>query len=240
MNFLKKLPLFLSLLLLFSCDEFPLTGAENAAGLKSALEVGAKFALNTLGAQDGFLLDQAVKILLPEDAAKFIKTAESVPIIKEVIKKLETDLILAINRAAEASIEGVIPIVVNSITDMTFQDANAILFSNNNRAATDYLLQKTYQPLCNVCGDVISEALNRKIVADFSAQSLWGQLTGYYNLVAGYIPSVKPVETNLALYTTQKALDGVFLKVGDEEVKIRTDVNARVTDLLRRVFGQLD
>jgi hypothetical protein len=52
--------------------------------------------------------------------------------------------------------------------------------------------------------------------------------------------SLDPIETNLSLYTTQKALNGVFLKVGDEEIKIRTDVNARVNDLLRRVFGQLD
>jgi hypothetical protein len=51
---------------------------------------------------------------------------------------------------------------------------------------------------------------------------------------------LNPVNTDLALYTTQKALDGVFLKVGDEEIKIRTDVNARINDLLRRVFGQLD
>jgi len=237
---MKKITLFLSLLLLFSCDEFPLTDSEIAAGLKSALEVGSNFALNTLGAEDGFLLDQAVKILLPDDAANFIKTAASIPIVGGALKKLEADLIYTINRAAEASIVEVIPIVVNSITSMTISDANTILFSNNNRAATDYLLQKTYNPLCNVCNSVIEGVLNREIVLNVSAQSLWGQLTGYYNQVAAIMPSVKPIETNLALYTTQKALDGVFLKVGDEEVKIRTDVNARVNDLLRRVFGQLD
>jgi hypothetical protein len=237
---MKKFFLFLSLLLLFSCDDFPLTDSEIAAGLRSALEVGSKYALKTLGAEDGFLLDQAVKILLPEDAANLVKAAAKVPIIKDIVKQLEADLILTLNRAAEASIEGVIPIVIDAITGMTIGDANNILFSSDNRAATRYLIDKTYNPLCEVCGGVIEEALNRKIVMETSAQEVWGKLTGYYNQVAIVVPSLKPIETNLALYTTQKALDGVFLKVGDEEIKIRTDVNARVNDLLRRVFGQLD
>jgi hypothetical protein len=237
---MKKLPLFLSLLLLFSCDEFPLTDSEIAAGLKSALEVGSNYALKTLGAEDGFLLDQAVKILLPEDAANLVKAAAKVPVIKDIVKQLEADLLLTLNRAAEASIEGVIPIVIDAVTGMTINDAKNILFAPDDRAATHYLIEKTYNPLCEVCGGVIEEALNRKIVLGTSAQEVWGKLTGYYNQVAVVVPSLKPIETNLALYTTQKALDGVFLKVGDEEIKIRTDVNARVNDLLRRVFGQLD
>ena len=236
---LKKLPFLLAFLLLFSCDEF--NRDETAAALKEALTVGAQYALKTLGAQDGFYLDLAVKIGLPQDVAKIVKQISAVPGFNIIIKEIEDQLVLTINRAAEASIEGVIPIVIDAITTMTIQEASNILFSNNNVAATDYLRVKTYDPLCDICRSVIEDALNKKIVANTSAQDVWGNFTKYYNMAA-LVPGVKldPVETNLSLYTTQKALDGVFVKVGDEEVKIRTDVNARVTDLLRRVFGRLD
>jgi hypothetical protein len=244
MNTIKKNPLFLALLLLFNCDKFPLTDSEIAAGLKSALEVGAKYALKTLGAEDGFLLDQAVKIGLPEDAASLVKQVSNSPILAPLfgtaIKKIEENLILTLNRAAEASIEGVIPITIDAITSMTIQDAKSILFSSNDIAATDYLRGKTYDPLTDVCRSVIEDALNKKIVLEISAQGVWEQLTGLYNQIAVILPSVTPIETNLSLYTTQKALDGVFLKIGNEEVRIRTDVSARVNDLLKKVFGQLD
>ena len=242
MTNLKKLPFFFALLFLFSCDEFPLrlSDSENAAGLKSALEVGAKYALKTLGKEDGFLLDQAVKILLPPDAANLIHIASTIPILKDAAKMLEEKLILTINRAAEVAIDEVVPIVVDAITSMSIQDATAILFSKNDRAATHYLIEKTFEPLTDVCLSVIEDALNKKIVLNTSAQDVWRELTGLYNGVANILPSIEPIETNLALYSTQKALDGVFLKVGDEEVKIRTDVSARVNDLLKRVFGQLD
>ena len=249
MNTLKKLPVFFSLLLLFSCDEFPLSrlsDSENAAGLKSALEVGAKYALNTLGKEDGFLLDQAVKILLPPDAANLINFAKTNPILAiplgNAAKILEEQLILTINRAAEIAIDEVIPIVVNAITDMSIQDATSILFAKNDRAATNYLIEKTFEPLSDVCYSVIEGALNKEIVPNLSAQKVWGGLTGLYNDIVWLLPyaPVQRVETDLAIYTTEKALDAVFLKVGDEEVKIRTDVSARVSDLLKRVFGQLD
>ena len=241
MNTIKKLPILLALLLLFNCDKIPLSESEIAAGLKSALEVGSNYALKTLGKEDGFFLDQTVKILLPNDVAKIVTQIAKVPGFGILIKEIETQLILTINRAAEASIEGVIPIVLDAITSMTIQDAQSILFSSNNIAATDYLRGKTYEPLCGVCRSVIEGALNKKIVLNTSAQDIWGKFTDCYNTVSS-LPLVKldPIETDLAHYTTQKALDGVFLKVGNEEVKIRTDVSARINDLLKRVFGQLD
>jgi hypothetical protein len=83
--------------------------------------------------------------------------------------------------------------------------------------------------------------MKKDLIGRISAQDVWKNFTDCYNTVAA-IPFVDldPVKTDLATYATEKALDGVFVKVGDEEVKIRTDVNARVSDLLRRVFGQLD
>jgi hypothetical protein len=241
MKIIKKIALFFAFILLFSCDEIPLSESEIAAGLKSALEYGAKYALNSLGSEDGFLLDQAVKIGLPQDVAKIVKQISGVPGFGNIIKGIEEQLILTINRSAEAAIDGVIPIVINAITSMTIQDAQSILFSSNNMAATDYLKEKTYDPLCGVCRSVIEDALNKKIVLNTSAQDVWKSFTDCYNTVTK-IPLVNldPVETNLALYTTQKTLDGVYLKIGVEEEKIRTDVSARVTDLLKKVFGKLD
>jgi hypothetical protein len=246
-NRFKILPFLLALMILFSCDGVEpgqifgkVTEAEIAAGLKEALKVGAEFALNKLGVTDGFYKDLIVKIGVPEDAANLIKAAVNIPIVGNTLKALEEELVLTMNRAAEASIKEVIPIVLNAITDMSIQDASAILFSSNQIAATDYLYEKTYAPLCNVCISVIEGALNRKIVGNTSAQDVWGTLTGYYNTVAPLVPSLNPIETDLSTYATQKTLDGVFVKVGGEEVKIRTDVSARISDLLRRVFGQLD
>jgi len=240
-NFLRKIPVFFALLLFFNCDDFKLTDAEIAAGLKEALRYGSEYALKKLGAQDGFFLDNAVKIGLPDDVTKIVKQISALPLFKEVIKEIEQDLILTINRAAESSIEEVIPIVVNAITEMTIQDAQTILFSGDHTAATHYLHTKTYEPLCSVCKSAIESALNKKIVLNASAQDVWKKFTDCYNTAAN-IPFVnlEPVETNLATYTTQKTLNGVFVKIGDEEVRIRTDATARGTDLLRKVFGELD
>jgi hypothetical protein len=236
----KRLLLFLPLLL-FSCD-LPLSNEEIARGLKAALEVGTDYALRTLGKENGFLMDQAVKIGLPADAAKFLQQAAGVPVVKELVKGLEEQLILTINRAAETAVQDVVPIFVNAITGITIQDANAILFSSNNYAATHYLQSKTYDPLSTTCISIIEEALNKKIVGNVSAQSVWGNLMNVHNRAAQLAPSLnwEPIDPNLSQYTTHKALDGVFLKIGDEEQKIRTDVNARVSDILRKVFGQLD
>jgi len=244
-----KTLLLLCSFMLLGCEGFISEESQIAMGLKSALEEGSKYALHTLGKQDGFFLDQTVKIGLPENAAKFVSLVASTPIIGDVVKKtvkeLEGELVLAINRAAEVAIEEVIPIVGKSITDMTIQDAKSILFDANQYAATDYLRGKTYDPLCIACGSVIEGALNKKIIANASAQDVWGKFTVAYNQVSDIVANIPflhldPLETDLSLYTTQKALNGVFRKVGDEEVKIRTDVSARTNDLLRKVFGMLD
>ena len=248
MKTIKTLLLLCSFMLL-GCEEGFLSQNEIALGLKSALEEGSKYALHTLGEKNGFYEDVAVKIGLPENAAKFVTFVASTPLVgdllKGTVKELEGELVLAINRAAEVAIEEVIPIVGKSITEMTIQDAKGILFDANQYAATDYLKKKTYEPLCIACSSVISGALNKKIVANASAQDVWGNFTTAYNQVSNIISNIPflhldPLESDLSLYTTQKALDGVFRKVGDEELKIRTDVSARTNGLLRRVFGMLD
>ena len=242
-----KTSLLLLSCLFVGCEDIFLSQAEIARGLKSALEVGSEFALKTLGKEDGFLLDQAVKIGLPADAAKFVKLVADTPLVGalvgEAVKKIEEEFVLAINRAAEASIKEVIPIVLDAITTMTIQDANAILFSDNHYAATDYLHLKTYDRLCDACMSVIEKTLKKNLVGNLSAQSVWEKLMTQYNVVANmHFPgiSLEQIDPDLSRYTTHKALDGVFLKVGDTEQDIRTNVNARINDILRKVFGQLD
>ncbi|MCL1850583.1 MAG: DUF4197 domain-containing protein [Bacteroidetes bacterium] len=237
----KKLLLIVPFLFL-GCDPDYLTQGEIVQGLKSALEVGTDYALKTLGKEDGFLLDQAVKIGLPEDAAKFLKQAATVPIVNDLVKGLEDQLILTINRAAEVAVQDVVPIFLDAITDITIEDAKTILFSSNDYAATHYLKSKTYNKLSETCISIIQDALNKKIVGIVSAQEVWGNLMTVHNRAAQLVPLLnwEPIDPDLSQYTTQKALDGVFLKIGDEEQKIRTDVNARVNDILRKVFGQLD
>jgi hypothetical protein len=233
-----------ALLLLFSfmfmgCENPTLTQEDIAKGLKSALEVGVDYALKTLGKEDGFLLDQAVKIGLPNDVANFVKQVASIPVVGSAVKGIEQELILTMNRAAEASIEEVVPTVLDAIRTITIQDASNILFSDDDYAATHYLHSKTYNRLCETCISVIQETLSKNIVGNISAQDTWGKLMTQYNTVA-QIVQLEPIETDLSRYVTQKALDGVFLKICDEELKIRTDASARVNDILRKVFGELD
>jgi hypothetical protein len=247
LNMMKRILFFIFLVFtMFSCDPLlnSLTDEEIVEGLKSALEEGSKYALKTLGKEDGFLLDQAVKIGLPEDAAKFIQQAlaHNNPFIQGLVSGLEEKLIKTMNRAAELAVNDVVPIFVDAITGITFQDASNILFSSDNYAATHYLQDKTYAPLTNTCLSVIEDALNQKILGIGSAQDIWDLLTTTHNKIATLVPATNwvPIETDLSLYTTHKALDGVFLKVGDEEQNIRINENARVNDILKKVFGQLD
>ncbi|MDL2290285.1 DUF4197 domain-containing protein [Paludibacteraceae bacterium OttesenSCG-928-F17] len=249
-----------------------LSNTENIAGLKEALVVGSGKAANLLGAEDGYLKDAAVKILLPEEAQvtfKAIQAISEIPGISSAIGAIglkadfEDVLITAINRSAEDAAPRAVNIFANAITSMTITDGKAILFSGGDHtAATKYLHEKTYTDLQSAFGEVIDASLSKVEVAGYTASEAWtffaeqnNQLVGLINkpavqlaitganlmgLDVSAINSVKEVNPSLGGYTTGKALDGLFLKVGNEEEKIRTDINARTTGLLQRVFGQLD
>lgn len=177
----------------------------------------------------------------------------------------ENILVTAINRSAEDAAPKAVDIFVNAITNMTITDAASLLFTNNHTAATQYLSDKTYGSLQTTFGDVINTSLSNVEVSGYTALEAWSffaeqnnslaelisdptvqtaisaaSLLGLNKDIVTTIKSVKEVNTNLGAYTTGKALDGLFLKVGNEEEKIRTDVNARTSELLKRVFGQLD
>ncbi len=249
---MKKL-LFLSIIALsvMSCAELlqiattaassslPVTEAENASGLKSSLNVGIENAVNILGVENGFMNDALVKILLPAEAKTILDNVKLIPGGQELVNKA----VLSLNRTAEDAVKEAVPIFKKAILSMSFSDATGILFGGKN-AATNYLKQKTSAELVSAFAPKVRESLGKPLVANISTTKSWEALTSNFNKVAatpvGAVAGLKPVKVNLEEYVTQKALDALFIKVADEEQKIRENPVARVSDILKRVFGQLD
>ncbi|HKL67714.1 MAG TPA: DUF4197 domain-containing protein [Bacteroidales bacterium] len=247
----RIITLLLSLtILLNSCAELltaletvatdaPLTEAEVVEGLKEALKKGAREGAERLAAENGYYGDELVKIYLPEEAKVIVDNVSKIPGGQQLID----DVILRINRAAENAARDAAPIFVSSIRQMTVRDAFGILRGESD-AATQYLKRTTYNDLANLYRPEIQESIEKDLVGNISTQDSWDALTGKWNKfagsLAGRIAGVEKVETNLGDYLTQKALDGMFLKVAEEELRIREDVNARVTPILKKVFGSVD
>lgn len=244
------LPLLLSGMLLTGCAELtqimeslpvekPLTETEVANGLKEALITGAKNSSSILSATDGYYGDALVKILLPEEASVIIDNLSRIPGGDRLVE----DVIVRINRAAEDAAKEVPPVFINSIKQMTISDAFSILRGEDN-AATLYLARTTRTELYNLYKPKIQQSTEKELVAGISTKESWETLTGKWNTFAnsaiGRVAGYKAVNVDLDDHLTNRALDGVFLKMEVEEKKIRTDVAARVTPLLQRVFGSLD
>ena len=166
------------------------------------------------------------------------------------LKSKEDDLILGINRAAEAAASDAKPIFVDAITNMSIADANSILFGTDS-AATEYLETNTRSGLFTNFDPKIESALQTVKVGDQSVSTRYENFVSDYNDVlnksvpgVGSVASLMNIQTitttDLSEHATDKALDGLFLKVQEQEGKIRTNPLARVTDLLKDVFGKLD
>ncbi len=241
--------LSISLMTLTSCAELmnviqspvalPLTEEEVASGLREALPIGAKNSADRLAVENGYYGDLAVRILLPDEAKVIVDNISRIPGGDQLIE----DVIIRINRAAEDAAKEVAPIFVSAISKMTIRDAFNILKGQDN-AATTYLKNTTYDELYNLYKPKIQASTEKDIVGNISTKESWEALTGKWNSlansVAGRLAGFKPVNTDLDDFLTTKALGGVFLKVEGEELKIRKEVSARVTPLLKRVFGSLD
>ncbi|MGM0621223.1 MAG: DUF4197 domain-containing protein [Bacteroidota bacterium] len=245
-------PIFAAFLIFFtSCAELqqmvnetmesdrPLTRSEIVAGLKEALIVGTNKSVDILGETNGYYGDAAVKILLPPEADIIVDNIGKIPGGNQLLD----DVLLRINRAAEDAVTEAKPIFVNSIKSMTIADAAGILRGEDN-AATQYLYNSTYDDLFVLYRPKIENSLNKKLVGNVSTAQSWNTLTGRWNEVAnsivGQVAGLKPVEANLDVYLTNKALEGLFLKIEQEEKQIRENPAARVNDLLRRVFGSVN
>ena len=217
----------------------PLTEEEVSKGLREALITGARNAAGDLSATNGYFGDRTVKILLPNEAKVIVDNLSKIPGGGELVQKA----ILSINRAAEDAAREATPIFVSSIKDMTLRDAFGILGGEAD-AATQYLHRTTYDLLYQLYSPKIGNSIRKPLVANVSTQDSWDALTGQWNRfatsLAGRLAGFQPVETDLSSYLTEKALEGMFVKIAEEERKIRTNINARVTPLLQRVFGSVD
>lgn len=234
---LKKLAILLVVFQLTACTELQnvagdvlsgggeLSSLEIGNGLKEALNLGISKGADRLSATDGYL-KSAYKILLPEEVQKVTKRLSGVPGFNQA----EAKMLELLNRAAEDAATSAKPIFVNAIKEMTFQDATAILMGNQD-AATQYLHRKTYNALAGAFKPKIKTSLDR-----VKATEYWTKAANTYNR----IPLVEKVNPNIDDYVTKKALVGLFGMVTKEEVKIRNNVSARTSDLLKKVFAKQD
>jgi Protein of unknown function (DUF4197) len=210
-----------------------ITNDQAVAGLKEALSVGTDTAVSILTKADGFFKDETVKILLPPEAQNVYKNATKIPGGKEMIDKT----VLAMNRAAEDASKDAAPIFKNAITSMTVSDGMSIVKGADN-SATTYLKDKTYSPLKDAFKPKIQASLSKPLVAGVSAEESYKELINTYNKASmnGMLFD-KIASSSLSDYVTTKGLDGLFIKVADQEQKIRKNPIAQVTELLKTVFG---
>jgi len=196
-----------------------------ASGLKEALQKGIKEQVIKLTAVDGFYQNQAVKILFPEELQKVDKTLRSIG-----MSSLADEGIKVLNRAAEDAVKEATPIFVNAITSMKIADAKNILLGADN-SATTYLQTSTSTALYSKFSPVIQQSLEK-----VGADKIWANIIAKYNKV----PLVTKVNPDLNDYVTNKAMEGVFTMIAVEEKDIRTNIGARTSPLLKKVFALQD
>src|SRR5947208_137317 len=192
-------------------------------GLKQALQIGTENAVKLTGKTDGYFANQAIKILMPER----LKTLEQGLRVVGYGPQVD-ELVLGMNRAAEHAAPAAKQIFWDAIGDMTIDDARHIL-DGADTAATDYFKGKTTAHLTTAFKPIVDKSMSQVGVT-----RQYDELLGRARL----IPFLDVERFDLDNYVVGKALDGLFHVVGDEEKKIRTNPAARVTDLLREVFGR--
>lgn len=234
---IKKVMLVLLCFQLASCDpaalqrtlealgSAELSSAEVSSGLKEALEVGISKGSEALAKKDGYY-KSPYKILLPPEAQKVADKLRNVPGFSNV----EERILEKINRGAEDAAKKAKPIFVDAIRQMTFSDAMNILMGEQN-AATTYLNRSTSDKLYDAFNPVIVQSLDK-----FDARKYWSDAVSAYNK----IPFVDKANPDLDDYVTNQALVGLFGMVEKEELNIRTNISARTSDLLKKVFAKQD
>ena len=199
--------------------------AEMALGLKEALEKGTNLSVDRLNLENGFLGNPAIKLPFPEEAVQVERSLRKIG-----LGNLCDQLITSINRAAEDAVKEARPLFTQAIKDMTFKDVQGILLGSE-RAATDYLQLSTTAGLKIKFAPPIQASLQK-----VGATAHWETVMSRYNK----IPLVKPVNTDLTAYVTDKALQGLFLEVAKEELALRKNINLRSSPLLQKVFAFAD
>ncbi len=203
-----------------------ITSAEAGSGLKEALALGIGKGSELLSQKDGYY-KSVYKILLPEEARKVTDKLQGVP----GFSQLEETVLEKINRGAEDAAKKAKPIFLAAIKEMTFADAMNILMGEKN-AATMYLTEKTREKLFAEFLPVINESLDK-----FNARKYWSDAVTKYN---NFPLTNKKVDPSIENYVTNQALNGLFGMVEKEERNIRANVQARTSDLLKKVFAKQD
>lgn len=235
---MKKLLLLFTLIIgLNSCaelqqvlNEFPDTGsvinnADIAAALQQALNQGIDKQVSKLTQTDGFFKNELVKIMLPAELQKVDKGLRDIG-----LSNLADEGLKVLNRAAEDAVKEAIPVFVDAVKGITFNDAQNILMGDKN-AATTYLTDKTQTALYEKFKPVINESF-----AKVGADDIWSNLISRYNA----IPFTSNVNPDLTDYVTNEALKGVYTMLAVEEEEIRSKISSRSTDLMRKVFALQD
>ena len=201
------------------------SGIDIAAGLKEALNKGITKQVTKLTATDGFYKNEMVKILLPAELLKVDKTLR-----KMGMSKLADSGIKSLNRAAEDAVKTATPIFVNAIKEMSFSDAKSILLGKET-AATDYLKGATSKALYAKFSPVVQQSIGK-----VGADKIWASIITKYNA----LPLVSKVNPDITDYVTNKSMAGVFTMISVEEKDIRSNLNSRTSDLLKKVFAMQD
>ncbi len=196
-----------------------------SAGLKEALKNGITKEVSKLTVVDGFLKNEAVKIIMPSELQKVENTLR-----KLGMSNLADQGIVALNRAAEDAVKEATPIFISAVKNINITDAKTILLGNEN-AATVYLQGATNKDLYAKFSPVVQQSIG-KVGADV----IWNTLITKYN----NIPFVTKVNPDISDYVTNKSMEGVFKMISVEEKNIRTNLNSRTSDLLKKVFAMQD
>ena len=203
-----------------------LSDPDISRGLREALTKGVRNAVDDLGRRDGFLDNSRVRIPLPKELQRTEKALRTVGQGRRVDEFIES-----MNHAAEEAVPVALDIFVDSIMQMTFDDARKILFSRQDDAATQFF-RRTSE-------DRLREEF-RPIVERFTEQvgvtQKYKQMMGRYGFLGR---AVGQDASDIDGYVTEKALDGLFLLIADEEKRIRRDPVGRTSAILRAVFGSI-
>lgn len=202
-----------------------LTGDDIISGLKEALVVGAINSTSLASKKDGFNLNPLIRIPFPPEALKVKNTVEQLG-----FTSLTKDFEQSINHAAEEASKKALPIFKNAIVNMSISDGIGILRGSNN-AATEYLKSRTNNALASEFSPVVKNAIQTVDVTRY-----WTPVASVYNKTT-MLTGESQVNPDLNQYITQKALDGLFYMIAQEEMKIRENPAARASDILKKVFG---
>ncbi|MGB1102551.1 MAG: DUF4197 domain-containing protein [Crocinitomicaceae bacterium] len=204
-----------------------LTNEEVIQGLKEALTVGIRNGASKASVTDGFFKNPAIKLPFPPDAIALKDKA-----IEWGLQGKVDEIELTLNRAAEEASKKAAPIFVDAITNMSISDGFAIL-NGSDSAATMYLMDKTTLPLTNAFKPVVKDAIET-----VKLTSYWNPVATKYNNWAPLFGKEK-VNADLDAYVTDRGISGLFFLVKEEEKKIRLNPAARVSDILKKVFGSI-